>query len=82
MDDAYIRDIADVIERDIEPNQEPIEVNNIERPKKKPGCGAIAMGLGEKRSDQFQHIEEELLGPPKNTNVNCADQEERKQWID
>ena len=68
MDDEYIRDIADVIERDIEAGEEPGDVNNVGRPKKQPGCGAIAMGLGEKRSEHFQHIEETLMGPPK-TNV-------------
>lgn len=67
MDDEYIRDIADVIERDgVE--HEPMDVNEGREPKAK-GCGAIAMGLGESRSKKFEHIEEELLGPPKNTNV-------------
>ena len=48
MDDEYIRDIADVIERDgVE--IEPIDVN-MGRGNKPKGCGAIAMGLGEKRS--------------------------------
>ena len=67
MDDEYIRDIADVIERDVDPGA-GCDVNNDIKPKKKPGCGAIAMGLGEKRSEQFQFIEETLMGPPK-TNV-------------
>ena len=51
MDDEYIRDIADVIERDVEPGESGGAIN---MPKKQKGCGAIAMGLGEKRSEQFQ----------------------------
>ena len=66
MDDEYIRDIADVIERDVEPGE--LGGGDVNRPKKAPGCGAIAMGLGEKRSEHFQQIEETLMGPPK-TNV-------------
>ena len=65
MDDEYIRDIADVIERDVEPGESGGAIN---MPKKQKGCGAIAMGLGEKRSEHFQQIEETLMGPPK-TNV-------------
>ena len=68
MDDEYIRDIADVIERDNDMG-EPGDVNSTQRPEKPKGCGAIAMGLGEKRSEKFAHIEEELMGPPNNTNV-------------
>ena len=50
MDDEYIRDIADVIERDLEPGEER-DGNSEGRPQKQAGCGAIAMGLGEKRSE-------------------------------
>ena len=79
MDDEYIRDIADVIERDVEAG-EPMDAG-VSRPQKAKGCGAIAMGLESKRSDKFAHIEEELMGPPKNTNVQNVDddQEESKE---
>ena len=52
MDDEYIRDIADVIERDAVGDDGDRDVNMGKGPKPK-GCGAIAMGLGEKRSDKY-----------------------------
>ena len=75
MDDEYIRDIADVIERDLEPGEK--KEQSEPKPKRKKGCAAIAMGLEEKQSKKFQEIEEKLLGPPKN--VNVQDMEESKE---
>ena len=51
MDDEYIRDIADVIERDLEPGEK--KEQSEPKPKRKKGCGAIAMGLEEKQSKKF-----------------------------
>ena len=61
MDDEYIRDIADVIERDVADTGEQIDVNAL--PKKPKGCGAIAMGLESKKNEKFNQIEAQLLGP-------------------
>ena len=51
MDDEYIRDIADVIERDLEPGEKQEQTE--ERPQRAKGCGAIAMGLEDKQSKKF-----------------------------
>ena len=73
MDDEYIRDIADVIERDVAAGGDgDADVNAL--PKKPKGCGAIAMGLESKKNAKFNHIEEQLLGPPTSDN-----QEEQKE---
>ena len=71
MDDEYIRDIADVIERDVPAAEGEVDVNAL--PKKPKGCGAIAMGLESKKNAKFNHIEEQLLGP------QADNQEELKQ---
>ena len=42
MDDEYIRDIADVIERDAVDGEQDEEVNEVRKNKAK-GCGAIAI---------------------------------------
>lgn len=56
MDDEYIRDIADVIERDVDQNFNSNEFNEL--PKKPAGCGAIAMGLESNKNEKFNKIEE------------------------
>ena len=45
IDDEYIRDIADVIERDLEPGE---NTQALEMPKRAKGCAAITMGLDDK----------------------------------
>ena len=82
MNDEYIRDIADVIEKDVDPNQTHIEVDDddieFKKGAKKPkGYGAIMTGLTGSRADRFRHIEEEMFGPSKNTMVEDVDEEER-----
>ena len=48
MDDEYIRDIADVIERDVEPGETQSNKEQSPKKKKKGRKGAIAAGQMEK----------------------------------